>query len=109
MNYYNREKDEWCDKKLQEIFLQFSLKNKKFPNPLNYYIQTNIETIIDVEDWGGYTIELNDRTPLKIILSISSKGIFGEDFYFTVSGFDEIGEIYFKINKKIPINNMMEQ
>ena len=92
MNFYDREKDEWYDDKLQEILFQFSRK-KNNVKPSIFYIETNKETTVETY-WGDYYISLNNRSPLKIILNASYKGILFEDYDFSVSSIDKYNNIF---------------
>ena len=52
MNYYNREKNEWYDKKIGENIKKISKKN--YVNPSKYIITTNYlkyENIINIRNW----------------------------------------------------------
>ena len=92
MNFYDREKDEWYDEKLKDIFVKF--EKKRNIKSSEFYVVTNTETTVDTSDWGDYFISLNNRTPLKIILNASYKGELFEDYDFSVTSLDKNGDFF---------------
>ena len=92
MNYYNRETDEWYDDKIKDIFSELS--GNDVVNILDYYITTNIETIYETEDYGYYSIFLNNRKPLTLILNLSYKGELFTDYNFYISSFNKYDEFF---------------
>ena len=91
MNFYDRVKDEWYDEKIQNIFYRLS-REKNDIKSSNFYIKTNKETTYDVDDYGEYYLILDKRTPLKIILNASYKGVLYVDYDFLIYSVDENGE-----------------
>ena len=94
MNFYDREKDEWYDIKLKEIFYKFSRKKNEVKSS-NFYDETNKETTYETNIGGEYEVPLNDRKPLKIILNTAYKGILFKDYSFSVYCQDKIGDDIF--------------
>ena len=77
MNYYNREKDIWFDKKIQNNFLQIS--KGKYMKMSEYYIKSNKEIFIEPNHDDDYLIKLGNRKPLKIIFNAKIKGQYFQD------------------------------
>ena len=72
----------------------FNFQGKKNNvKPSIFYIETNKETTVETY-WGDYYISLNNRSPLKIILNASYKGILFEDYDFSVSSIDKDNNIF---------------
>lgn len=94
MNFYDREKDEWYDIKLKEIFYKLSKKKNEVKSS-NFYDETNKETTYETNIGGEYEVPLNDRKPLKIILNTAYKGILFKDYSFSVYCQDKTGDDIF--------------
>jgi len=91
MNYYNRETNEWYDKKLSEIFLKISKENHIKIS--DFYYKTNIDTIIETSILGDYYLDLGKLKPLKIILNGNLYGTLFYDYDFSVSSVNKDGEL----------------
>ena len=82
MNYYNRLTDEWYDDKIKNIYMKIS--KGQFVKSSDFYIYSNIETLIDIEQYSYYFITLGTKKPLKIILNIYYSGMLFYDYYFEI-------------------------
>ena len=72
MNYYNRLSNEWYDEKIKNII--YDISRGKFIKSSDFYIMTNLETVSTLNDYGGFTIKLGNRNPVKIILNVKITG-----------------------------------
>ena len=104
MNYFDRENYEWYDKTIQNFIYNISRKNHI--NSSDYYYLTNIETKTSKSELEDYFIMLGNNKPLTIFLNVNATGELFEDFDFTVSSYDENGEIFYIIFGK---ENMKRQ
>lgn len=86
MNYYNREKDEWYDDKIKNIFLQISKgKNLKISD---YYFNSNKEIYFEPNNEGSYQVKVKNRKALKIILNVRLVGELYKDIAFDFGCFN---------------------
>ena len=88
MNYYNRLADEWYDDKLKHILMKIS--KGKIVKSHDFYIYSNFETIINIEQYENVLIDFGNKKPLKLILNIYYSGIYYYDYYFVIYC-DDIG------------------
>jgi endoglucanase len=86
MNYYNRLTDEWYDNKIKNILMKISKGNIVKSN--DYYIFTNIETIIYTKHDYYYNIVFGTKKPLKMIINTCCGGNLYYDYYFEIYCFD---------------------
>ena len=102
MNYYNRLTDEWYDDKIKNILMKIS--RGKIVKSADFYIYSNFEVIINIEQYENVFIDFGAKKPLKLILNMYYSGLFYYDYYFIIycediGGFDQY--IYFdEINGK---------
>ena len=82
MNYYNRLTNEWYDNKIKNFLMKISKGN--FVKSKDFYIYSNIETIINIDIDYYYYINFGTKKPLKIILNINYSGKFYNDYFFEV-------------------------
>ena len=97
MNYYNRLSNEWYDEKIKNII--YDISRGKFIKSSDFYIMTNLETVSTLNDYGGFTIKLGNRNPVKIILNVKITGGRLDGNEFGIVSFDkktgEMMEIHF--------------
>jgi len=102
MNFYDRKNDIWYDEKIKNIFFQIS--KKKNIKPIDYFINTNIESVDSQILVGDLIISFKNKKVLKIIINARLNGVLFVDLDFKVYTYDKysyIMEIYFgKENSK---------
>jgi len=102
MNYYNRLTDEWYDDKIKNILMKIS--RGKIVKSADFYIYSNFEVIINIEQYENILIDFGAKKPLKLILNMYYSGLLYYDYYFIIycediGGYDQY--IYFdEINGK---------
>ena len=92
MNYYNRETNEWYDKKFENIISQIT--KGEFVHTSDFYYISNIEVSTTPTEFGDFSILLNSRKPLKVFLNALTFGELFEDYDFSVSSFDKEGNFF---------------
>ena len=98
MNYYNREKNEWYDKKLGDIFKKISKGN--YIKPYEYIINTNNLTydIFNNQDYLFITIGSNKL--ITIIINVVSKNYYPNYFFIFKSVDKNEHEVLFEVGDK---------
>jgi len=86
MNYYNRLNDEWYDNKIKNILMKISKGN--IVKSSDFYIYTNLETLINIEQNYYLTITFGTKKPLRIIINICCGGKLYYDYYFDLYSMD---------------------
>ena len=106
--YYNRENNKWTNEKIKKSIQRISREN--FIKTLDYYINTNIETIIPDNNHWTSDIEVKQTKILALYINAKLYGKLGEDIEFGFSYFNsDYAWICFEFKKNIQKNNMMEQ
>ena len=106
--YYNRENNKWTNEKIKKSIQRISRGN--FIKTLDYYINTNIETIIPDNNHWTSDIEVKQTKILALYINAKLYGKLGEDIEFGFSYFNsDYAWICFEFKKNIQKNNMMEQ
>ena len=84
--YYNKETNKWTNEKIKKTIQKISRGN--FIKTLDYYIYTNIETIIlDYNHWTS-DIEIKEAKILTLYINAKLYGKFGEDIVFGFCYYD---------------------
>ena len=78
MNYFNRENNEWYEKKIGDNFKQIS--KGKYIRPLEYYGKTNSLTTYVDSNFEMY-LKISNKKPLKAIFNIKYK----ESAFYAIS------------------------
>ena len=69
MNYFNRENNEWYDEKIKENFYRiYKGQNIK---PLDYYINTNLETTNSLNIDGELRLKIENKKVLKVFINVN--------------------------------------
>jgi len=97
--YYNKETNKWTNEKIKKTIQKISRGN--FIKTLDYYIYTNIETIIpDYNHWTS-DIEIKEAKILTLYINAKLYGKLGEDIVFGFSYYDSNYDlVYFEIQQK---------
>ena len=97
--YFNRETNKWTNDKIKKIIPKISRGN--FIKTLDYYINTNIETIIPEENYWNSDIEFKHTKALTLYINAKLYGKLGEDIEFGFSYYNSNRDfIYFEIKKQ---------
>ena len=97
--YYNKETNKWTNEILKKKIPKISRGN--FIKTLDYYINTNIETIIPEENYWNSDIEFKHTKALTLSINARLYGKLGEDIEFGFSYYNSYYDfIYFEFKKQ---------
>ena len=69
MNYFNRENNEWYDEKIKENF--YKIYKGQNIKPLDYYINTNLETTNSLNIDGELRLKIENKKVLKVFINVN--------------------------------------